>query len=179
MGKVSRRTQELINRFITSKLFTIIVHNRLDSRNEGFKLFNNGGTDLIRRLAINLSHHCIAAFSLNQRDDGMLVGSYYDVSPSQWPMWTRRSFDSGRRVMECLSGIWPSRSRPPAWRALLLLAAQGAPQISAHRIVWIDLMLIRLVANRQLTGNLFGTPWSVSRDSTWGLICSSMWDAYC
>ena len=58
---------------MASKLFTVIVRNRLDPRSEGFKSLDNGGSNLIRRLTINLGYDCIAAFSLNQRDDGVLV----------------------------------------------------------------------------------------------------------
>jgi hypothetical protein len=63
---------------MASKLFTVIVRKSHDSRTEGFKSLGNGGTDLIRRLAINLAHHCTAAFSFNQRDDGILVGRFYN-----------------------------------------------------------------------------------------------------
>jgi hypothetical protein len=60
---------------MTIKIFTVIVRNRLDSLSEVFKSLDNGRADLIRRLAFNLGHHWIAAFSFNQRNDGMLVGS--------------------------------------------------------------------------------------------------------
>ena len=58
---------------MTSKLLAVIVRNRLDPSGHGLETFNNGTTDLIRRLTINLGYDCIAAFSLNQRDDGVLV----------------------------------------------------------------------------------------------------------
>ena len=144
---------------MTSKLFTVIVCNRLDSRSEGFESLNNGGTNLIRRLAINLGHHCIAAFSLNQSNDCALMGSPNNRVGFPVP-----------DVGASLNRFRPKSNGAPIWDltasitatsiafASLFLAAQEVPSIPTHRFVCVNLLLNRLVADRQLAGNLLRTP---------------------
>ena len=112
---------------MTSKLFTVIVRNRLDSRSEGFKSLDNGDTDLIRRLAINLGHHCIAAFSFNRRDDCVLVGRSnncvaFPVTNVDTSLYRFRSKSNRAPVRDLASSITTACIA----FALLLLAAQGA-----------------------------------------------------
>jgi hypothetical protein len=49
--------------------------------------------------------------------------------------------------------------------ASLFLAAQGVPSIPTHRFVCVNLLLNRLVADRQLAGNLLRTPLQAEQKS--------------
>ena len=113
---------------MTSKLFTVIVRNRLDPRSEGFKSLDNGGTDLIRRLAIYLSYRCLAAFSLNQCNNCVLVsrtnnGVAFPVTNVDASLNRFRSKSNGAPVRDLASSITATGIA----FTLLLLAAQGAP----------------------------------------------------
>ncbi len=60
---------------MVSKFFTVILINCLGSRKEWFKLLNNSGPELIRPLAIHVTHHIIGAFSFNKYHDDILMRS--------------------------------------------------------------------------------------------------------
>ena len=90
------------------KLFTVIVLNCLDSRSEEFKSLDNGSTNLIRRLAIYFSHHCIAAFSFNQRDGGVLCpnnGLTFQIANLGATLNRFRSMSNGASVSDLASSI--------------------------------------------------------------------------
>jgi len=113
---------------MASKLFTVIVCNRLDSRSQGFKSLDNGGSNLIRRLTINLGHHCIAAFSLNQRNNCVLVsrtnnGVAFPVTNVDASLNRFRSKSNGAPIRDLASSITATGIA----FASLFLTAQGAP----------------------------------------------------
>ena len=111
---------------MTTQLFTVIVGNRFDPRSEWFKSPDNGGIDLVRRIATNLGHR-IATFSFIQSNGCVLLGrSNNRVAFPMTDLGTSlnrfRSNSNGASIRDLTVSITAC-----GIGAFLLLAAQGVP----------------------------------------------------
>ena len=110
------------------KLLTIIESDRLGPRSERFKSLDNGSADLLGSLSVNFGHHCVAAFSLNQSDDGVLVRCPNDGIA--FPVTDMSASLNRFGALSNRASIWDLPSSIMATGialALLFLATQGVP----------------------------------------------------
>ena len=158
MREIEFSIQLFADGFVPGEFFAVVRSNGEHMIPVWFEQADNGLLDCCCSFAFNFPYQCETGLAFDHADDGLLVILANDgVS---FPVANAASCLDDSRAL--LDGLAIGNDAAPIRLAIpllaLFLATQMLPQFPAHFLVGVDPLVNRLVTDRRVVADLFGTP---------------------